>query len=129
MSAPTLIEVQPPLTESLIREALEEELRRHPIELTNAVSAVAAPIEDSDMALVRRGWSKDFFPPDDHPGTFWADLRESEAGDLAKLVGEAVERVEQAAVAMLIDEFTRVALAFAERYPDVPRGHWRPRPS
>jgi hypothetical protein len=112
-------------TEAEIRETIAERVREAVGNLWEMLANTNAldPITDSDQALTRRGWAEGFHPQEGHPGTLWADLTESEAEDLRATMDEAfnldsiAEMITEAAVAAALD--------FAQRHPDIPRGHYQ----
>lgn len=109
-----------------IRAAIAERVHKV-FEFDDAIYRAIGPIEDSDMALVRagrNGWRVDFYPPEDHPGTFWADLTEAEGTELREAVGQAIQAVQHAACEQLIEAVTAAAVRFAEAHPDAPRGRY-----
>lgn len=114
------------LTEAEIRAAIAGPLREQ-FEVGDTIYRAIAPVEDSDMALLRagrNGWREDFYPPEGHPGTFWADLTEAEGTELREAVGQAVLDVTHAACEQLIEAVTAAAVRFAEAHPDAPRGRY-----
>jgi hypothetical protein len=111
-------------SEQEIRQALTERWGSAGIQLAEEVYNALDPIMDSDMALTRAGWSNEFHPDDDHPGTLWADMTPAEVKELQGAVREAIERAERAVSDQLLEECIAIGVRFAEAHPDVPRGRW-----
>jgi hypothetical protein len=115
-------------TEAEIREAMAEGLWRIGGKLTIDDAGVwdaLAVFMDSDEARTDGAWSRGFSPPVDHPGTLWANMRPSETVELKDPLEEIVGRVEDAASEMLTQLVIEHVIAFAAKYPDIPRGAWR----
>lgn len=118
-------------TEAEIRDSIDQGLRLDGVEgfstddFGGLIDSFRA-IMDSDLARVRTGWAEDFNPniPGPHPGTLWADMRPSEGLELHSAMQAVLTRVLQEATAKLVDGCVAAALAFGERHPDIPRGHW-----
>lgn len=118
-------------TEDEIRQALEQNLEHlfggNGFSIDDpATWEVLAPIMDSDQARVGTGWDPSFTPPDDHPGTLWADMRPSEVDELEGPIGEIVAEAEAAFIRAVLDGVVAHAARFAAAHPDIPRGAWRP---
>lgn len=72
-------------------------------------------------------WSDGSPAPDWDPGSLWANMPPDQAAELRNLVESTIDYV-----AMLTQRKLMVALAsaltnFAEKYPDLERGTWKPR--
>jgi hypothetical protein len=112
-------------TKAEIREAIATQL--DDVELDDFMGYQV--IVDSDMAVIRRGqveWSREFTPQAPHPGTLWADLRDSEIDELHEVMWEVEKRVLEEATRALIEGGIEAAWRFAQAHPDIPRGAWRP---
>jgi hypothetical protein len=111
-------------TEQEIRDAIAERIRRAVETFPEAIrdSNAFDPIDDSDMALTRRGWAEGFYPSDDHPGTFWADLTAGEIAELHGATQAALYGVLDGLADRITDAVVAATVAFAEAHPDIPRG-------
>jgi hypothetical protein len=107
-------------TEAEIRAAVSHGLPE-PFSIDD-VGLYVRPVIDSDHALVRAGWTEDWNPGADHPGTLWADMRASESEALHKAVYHALHAAELAFRDTLVEGVTAAVIAFAEAHPDIPRG-------
>ena len=110
-------------TEDEIRTALAECIGGGFVDMDYNVDMLEV-ITDSDAARTRVLWDREFHPPATHRGTLWADLRPTEADELATAMQEVLHEVEVEATAMLLERATSAAVAFAAAHPDIPRGHW-----
>jgi hypothetical protein len=111
-------------TEAEVREALTRSIGRGYVDMddTNLMLRV---VIDSDVARTRFLWDEDYTNrDDDHPGTLWADLSPDETRELREAMSDVLHEVEREATAMLLERAVAAALAFQERHPDIPRGHY-----
>jgi hypothetical protein len=112
-------------TEAEIREAIAEGFDSLVVDHPDGIWDALAPINDSDQALVRAGWVEGFYPPEDHPGTLWADLRASESEELHAATGEVLAAALRDYLEAAREGAIAAAVRFAEAHPDIPRGAWR----
>jgi hypothetical protein len=111
-------------TEQEIRDAIAERIRRAVETFPEAIRDANAldPIDDSDMALTRRGWVEGFYPSEDHPGTFWADLTTEEIEELHCATEGAMYGVLDGLADRITDAVVAATVAYAKAHPDIPRG-------
>jgi hypothetical protein len=107
-------------TEAEIRASIEERVRYAVGNVWQMLEHALDPISDSDHALTHRGWADGFYPQDNHPGTLWADMTADEAEALNVAISAAIDfdRIADTITESVVAAVT----AFAEKYPDIPRG-------
>ncbi|HUQ44619.1 MAG TPA: hypothetical protein VM451_09465 [Candidatus Limnocylindria bacterium] len=113
-------------TEAEIREAIEPEWPVDTVgDAPEWVYEGLGPILDSDQALVRAVWVEGYNPMRPHPGTLWADMTKAEADELHAAISVVVDEAAMTFQRSVLEGAVRAAVAFAEKHPDVPRGHWK----